>query len=141
MTFEDANWNVFIEKKGIHNRINEKCEDHPLHSLSLSQGTSYQLEHPPFWIAAVKDQSFPSFCYLYSSTRRLRDKKMCQLWNLQRVQGVLFLQQGSAVGLGHPSVRGCPVHVVSVEAVDIEADYRCWQNNKEKRETVTIWFG
>lgn len=45
------------------------------------------------------------------------------------------------MGLGHPSVRGCPVHVVSVEAVDIEADYRCWQNNKEKRETVTIWFG
>lgn len=66
MTFEDANWNVFIEKKGLHNRINEKCDDNPLHSLSPSQGTFYQLEHPPSWVVAVKDHSFPSFCYLYS---------------------------------------------------------------------------
>lgn len=49
------------------------------------------------------------------------------------------------MGLGHPSVRVgdgfYAAHVVSVEAVDTEADYRSWQNNKEERETVTIWFG
>ena len=34
-----------------------------------------------------------------------------------------------------------PVHVVSIYAVDIDDDYRCWQTNKEKREILTIWFG
>lgn len=49
------------------------------------------------------------------------------------------------MGLGHLSARVgdelYAVHLASVEAVHIEADYRCWQTNKEKRDTVTIWFG
>lgn len=49
------------------------------------------------------------------------------------------------MGLGLLSVRVGDefyiVHVILVEAVDTDANYRCWQTNKEKRQTITIWFG
>lgn len=36
--------------------------------------TSWKI--PPFWVVGVNDQSVPSFCYLYSGTRTLRQENI-----------------------------------------------------------------